>query len=45
MATLKYDIPLLDRNISFSLLQVKMCTILAKMNLDEGGVIKVDLHW
>ncbi|KAA3474260.1 Retrovirus-related Pol polyprotein from transposon TNT 1-94 [Gossypium australe] len=36
MATLKYDISLLDRNIRFTLWQVKMKTILVEMDLDDA---------
>ena len=35
METMKFKIPLLDRNTKFSLWQFKMCVVLAQMNLDE----------
>ena len=34
MATMKYEIPLLDHSTKFSLLQVKMRVVLAQMDLD-----------
>ena len=36
MATLKYDLPLLDYNTRFSLWQVKMRAVLAYMDLDDA---------
>ena len=36
MATMKYEIPLLDRSTRFSLWQVKMRAVLAQMDLDEA---------
>ena len=36
MASIKYDIPLLDRNTRFSLWQVKMRAVLAQMDLDDA---------
>lgn len=36
MATLKYDIPLLDRNITFTLWQVKMRAGLAQLDLSDA---------
>ena len=35
MATMKFEIPLLNRNTRFSLWQVKMRAMLAQMDLDE----------
>ena len=35
MASLKYDIPLLDRSTRFTLWQVKMCDVLAQLELDD----------
>ena len=35
MASLKYDIPLLDRSTRFTLWQVKMPAVLAQMELDD----------
>ena len=35
MTTMKYEIPLLDRNTRFSLYQVKMCVVLAQMDIDD----------
>lgn len=35
MASVKYDVPLLDRNIRFSLWQVNMKVILAHIDLDD----------
>ena len=36
MATMKYEIPLLDRNTRFSLWQVKMRIVLTQMNMDDA---------
>ena len=36
MATMKFEIPLLDRSTRFSLWQVKMRAVLAQMDLDEA---------
>jgi hypothetical protein len=36
MASLKYDIPLLDRDTRFSLWQVKMRAVLAHADLDDA---------
>ena len=36
MATMKYEIPLLDCSTIFSLWQVKMHVVLAQMDLDEA---------
>ena len=36
MVTKKYEIPLLDRSTRFSLWQVKMCVVLAQMDLDDA---------
>jgi hypothetical protein len=36
MATMKYDIPLLDRDTRFALWQVKMQAILAQADLDDA---------
>ena len=36
MATLKYNIPLLDKNIRFSLWQVKIHAIFVHMDLDDA---------
>ena len=36
MATMKFEIPLLDRSTKFSFWQVKMCVVLARMDLDEA---------
>ncbi|KAG8489761.1 hypothetical protein CXB51_017983 [Gossypium anomalum] len=36
MASLKYEIPLLDRNTRFALWQIKMQAILAQMNLEDA---------
>ena len=35
MNSLKYDIPLLDRNTRFSLWQVKMMAVLTQLDLDD----------
>ncbi|KAG8477963.1 hypothetical protein CXB51_027628 [Gossypium anomalum] len=35
MASLKYEIPLLDRNTRFALWQIKMQVVLAQMNLED----------
>lgn len=35
MSTMKYDLPLLDRNTRFSLWQVKMCALLAHADYDD----------
>ena len=47
MATMKYDILLLDRNTKFSLWQVKMLAILAQMELDYTllGFDKMPSSW
>lgn len=47
MASLKYDIPLLDRNTRFSLWQVKMRAVLAQMDLDDAllGFDKMPANW
>ena len=47
MATIKYNIPLLDQNTRLSLWQVKMCVILAQMDLDDAllGFDKMPLSW
>ncbi|KAF3667519.1 hypothetical protein T459_12964 [Capsicum annuum] len=47
MATMKYDILLLDRNTRFSLWQVKMRVVLAQMNLDDAllGFEKMPSSW
>ncbi|KAG8492461.1 hypothetical protein CXB51_009586 [Gossypium anomalum] len=36
MASLKYDIPLLDRNTRFTLWQIKMQVVLAQMDLEDA---------
>ena len=36
MATMKYEILLLDYSTRFSLWQVKMCDVLAQMDLDDA---------
>jgi hypothetical protein len=36
METMKYDIPLLDRDIRFALWQVKMQAVLAQADLDDA---------
>ena len=36
MATMKYEIPLLDRSTRFSLWQVNMCDVLMQMDLDDA---------
>ncbi|KAG8483179.1 hypothetical protein CXB51_022165 [Gossypium anomalum] len=36
MASLKYEIPLLDRNTRFALWQIKMQTVLAQMDLEDA---------
>jgi hypothetical protein len=36
MATMKYDIPLLDRDTRFALWQVKMRAVLAQADLDDA---------
>ena len=36
MATMKFEIPLLDRNNKFLLWQVKMRVVLAQIDLDES---------
>ena len=43
MGSLKYDIPLLGRNIIFSLWQVKMHVILTQMDLDDA--LKMPQSW
>ena len=47
MATMKYDILFLDRNIRFSLWQVKMWVVLAQMDLDDAllGFDKMPSSW
>ena len=47
MATMKYEIPLLDKSTRFSLWQVKMCDVLAQMDLDDAllGFDKMPLSW
>lgn len=47
MATLKYDLPLLDRDTRFSLWQVKMRAVLAQMDLDDAlfGRDKMPAAW
>ena len=47
MATLKYDLPLLDRDTRFSLWQVKMRAVLAQMDLDDAleGFAKQPTTW
>ena len=47
MATMKYEIPLLERNTRFSLWQVKMRAILAQMDLDDSllGFDKLPVSW
>ncbi|PHT46325.1 Nuclear transcription factor Y subunit C-4 [Capsicum baccatum] len=47
MATMKYDILLLDHNIKFSLWQVKMRDVLAQMDLEEAllGFDKMPSSW
>ena len=47
MASVKYDIPLLDRNTRFSLWQVKMRAVLAQMDLDDAllGFDKMPASW
>lgn len=47
MATLKYDLPLLDRDTRFSLWQVKMRVVLAQMDLDDAleGFEKQPITW
>jgi hypothetical protein len=41
MATMKYDIPLLDRDTRFALWQVKMRVVLAQADLDYA----LDKFW
>ncbi|KAG8474748.1 hypothetical protein CXB51_031715 [Gossypium anomalum] len=41
MASLKYEIPLLDRNTRFALWQIKMQAVLAQMDL-EGALLGID---
>jgi hypothetical protein len=36
MATIKYDIPLLDRDTRFALWQVKMQAVLVQADLDDA---------
>jgi hypothetical protein len=36
MATMKYDLPLLDRDTRFSLWQVKMRALLAQADYEDG---------
>ena len=36
MATMKYEIPFLDRNTRFSLWQVKMRVVVTHMDMDEA---------
>ncbi|KAG8472440.1 hypothetical protein CXB51_034197 [Gossypium anomalum] len=45
MASLKYKIPLLDRNIRFTLWQIKMQAVLAQMDLEDSllGIDKMPL--
>ena len=45
MATMKYEIPLLDRTTRFLLWQVKMRAVLAHMDLDDAllGIDKMSL--
>ncbi|KAG6512732.1 hypothetical protein ZIOFF_030861 [Zingiber officinale] len=47
MATMKYDIPLLDQNTIFSLWQVKMRAILAQRDLDDAllGIDNMSSLW
>ena len=47
MATMKFEIPLLDRNTKFSLWRVKMRVVLAQMDLDEAllGLDKMPSSW
>ncbi|GJV93371.1 retrotransposon protein, putative, ty1-copia subclass [Tanacetum coccineum] len=47
MATLKYDLPLLDRDTRFSLWQVKMRAVLAQLDLDDAllGRDKMPAAW
>ena len=47
MTTIKYDIPMLDWNIKFSLWQVKLRVILAQMDLDDAllGFDKMPSSW
>ena len=47
MITIKYDIPMLDWNIGFSLWKVKMRAILAQMDLDDplSGFDKMPSSW
>jgi hypothetical protein len=47
MATVKYEIPLLDRTTRFSLWQVKMRAVLAQMDLDDAllGFKKMPSSW
>ena len=47
MATMKYDIPFLDRNTKFSLWQVKMRIMLMQMDLDDTllGFNKMPSLW
>ena len=47
MITIKYDIPMLDWNIRFSLWKVKMRAILAQMDLDDplSGFDKMPSLW
>ena len=47
MATMKYYIPLLDRNTRFSLWQVKMQAVLTQMDLDDAvlGFDKMPSSW
>lgn len=47
MASMKYDIPLLDRNTRFSLWQVKMGDVLTQMELGDAllGFEKMPANW
>ena len=47
MATLKYDLPLLDRDTRFSLWQVKMRAVLSQLDLDDAllGIDKMPATW
>ncbi|KAI3691222.1 hypothetical protein L2E82_49442 [Cichorium intybus] len=44
MTTLKYDIPLLDRDTRFSLWQVKMRAVLAQLDLDDALLGRDKMH-
>lgn len=47
MSSLKYDLPLLDRDTRFTLWQVKMRAVLAQLDLDDAllGRDKMPASW